>query len=100
MVCFTYYLIKGLKGEADKYQKQATGYNDGLVTVGEMVTYLNDKIPAATKYNQKPTVQGNYDERISIKHFILLMRKLQMQLLKDRKEKLVLILLWLQRPQV
>lgn len=63
---FTHYLIKGLKGEADKEQKEAEGYNDGIITVSEMQTYLSNKIQEATKYKQKPSVEGVYDEEFPL----------------------------------
>jgi len=59
---FTYYLIKGLQGEADKEQKESKGYDDGVISVSEMETYLSNKIQQATKYMQKPSVDGVYDE--------------------------------------
>jgi hypothetical protein len=58
---FTYYLIKGLQGEADKEQKEAKGYDDGVVMITEMENYLANKIQQATKYLQKPSVDGDYD---------------------------------------
>lgn len=58
---FSYFLLKGLKGEADLIQQGAPGYNNGIVSVGEMDTYLNEKIPAASHYKQKPIVSGIND---------------------------------------
>lgn len=58
---FTYYLIKGLQGEADLEQTNASGYNNGVITISEMQTYLTRKIEEATKYKQKPNVEGNFD---------------------------------------
>lgn len=58
---FTYFLIKGLNGEADLEQKNTAGYNNGIVTVSELQTYLTRQIDEATNYKQKPGVEGNFD---------------------------------------
>jgi uncharacterized caspase-like protein len=44
---FTYYLLKGLKGEADTN-------HDGIVTAGEIFTYLQRVVPEATGGQQNP----------------------------------------------
>jgi tetratricopeptide (TPR) repeat protein len=48
---FTYYLIRGLEGLADRNR-------DGMVTLLELNIYLNDNIPRETNFNQNPTVDG------------------------------------------
>ena len=49
---FTYFLLKGLKGEADKN-------HDGVVTAGELFTYLEHAVPEATNGKQNPrAMQG------------------------------------------
>ena len=58
---FTYYLLEGLKGAADLEQEGAEDYNNGIVTSGELATYLINKIQAATKYKQKPAIEGDPD---------------------------------------
>lgn len=58
---FTYYLLKGLAGAADMEQKNAAGYNNGIITISEMQTYLGRQIEEATKYKQKPSVEGVFD---------------------------------------
>jgi hypothetical protein len=63
---FTYYLIKGLQGEADKEQAEGTGYNNGIVTISEMATYLINKIQKQTKYKQKPSLEGSYDDEFPL----------------------------------
>ncbi|HVF80771.1 MAG TPA: caspase family protein [Flavisolibacter sp.] len=63
---FTYYLIKGLQGEADKEQAEGTGYNNGIVTISEMATYLINKIQKKTKYKQKPSLEGSYDDEFPL----------------------------------
>jgi uncharacterized caspase-like protein len=44
---FTYYLLKGLKGEADSN-------HDGIVTAGELFAYLRRVVPEATGGKQNP----------------------------------------------
>jgi hypothetical protein len=56
---FTYYLLKGLKGEAD-YNK------DSHVTLGELIPYLSEKVRRETKNAQCPTVAGKFDPALSI----------------------------------
>ena len=50
---FTYYLLRGLKGEADDNQ-------DGEVTLGELAGFLSDAVPVAAKgtyrQDQQPIV--------------------------------------------
>lgn len=49
---FTYFLLKGLKGEADKN-------HDGVVTAGELFAYLQRVVPEATNGKQNPrAMQG------------------------------------------
>lgn len=59
---FTYYLLKGLKGEADKEQKNTPGYADGIVTIGELNTYLTNTIGKETNFKQRPSVVGNFED--------------------------------------
>lgn len=56
---FTYYLLKGLNGDAD-YNK------DGHVTLGELIPYLSEKVRRETKNAQSPTVSGKFDPALSI----------------------------------
>jgi uncharacterized caspase-like protein len=44
---FTYFLLRGLKGEADKN-------HDGVVTAGELFSYLQGAVPKATGGKQNP----------------------------------------------
>lgn len=56
---FTYYLLKGLGGDAD--------YNgDGHVTLGEIIPYLSEKVRRETGNAQSPTVAGKFDPALSI----------------------------------
>ena len=56
---FTYFLLKGLKGDAD-YNK------DSSVSLGELTSYLSEKVRRETKNAQSPTVAGRYDPAITI----------------------------------
>jgi len=56
---FTYFLLKGLRGEAD-YNK------DTSVTLGELTSYLSQEVRRATKNAQSPTVAGRYDPALTI----------------------------------
>lgn len=56
---FTYFLLQGLKGDAD-YNK------DTSVTLGELTSYLSQEVRRATKNAQSPTVAGRYDPALTI----------------------------------
>lgn len=56
---FTYYLLKGLQGDAD-YNK------DGHITLGELIPYLSEKVRRETRNAQSPTVAGKFDPALSI----------------------------------
>ena len=56
---FTYFLLKGLKGDAD-YNK------DGWVTLGELIPYLSEQVRRETRSAQSPTVSGKFDPAMSI----------------------------------
>jgi uncharacterized caspase-like protein len=56
---FTYYLLKGLSGEAD-YSK------DNRVSLGEIIPYLSEQVRRATRNAQTPTVAGRFDPALSI----------------------------------
>ena len=56
---FTYYLLKGLNGDAD-YNK------DGRITLGELIPYLSEKVRRETRNAQSPTVAGKFDPALSI----------------------------------
>ena len=56
---FTYYLLRGIHGDAD--------YNrDGHVTLGELIPYLSEKVRRETRNAQSPTVSGKFDPALSI----------------------------------
>ena len=56
---FTYYLLQGLKGEAD-YSK------DKKVSLGEIIPYLSEQVRRATRNAQTPTVAGRFDPALTI----------------------------------
>ena len=56
---FTYFLLKGLKGEADCS-------NDKRVTLGELIPYLSEHVRRTTKSAQCPTVAGKFDPALTI----------------------------------
>ncbi|MFQ5446977.1 MAG: caspase family protein [Saprospiraceae bacterium] len=56
---FSYYLIKGLKGEADRD-------GDKIVTIGELYSYVTDKVSRYTAGAQTPTITGHYDKRMPV----------------------------------
>jgi uncharacterized caspase-like protein len=56
---FTYYLLQGLKGEADKD-------GDGLITVGEVFSYVSRQVPDATGQDQHPVKKGESEGEIVI----------------------------------
>ena len=51
---FTYYLLKGLEGEAN-YNK------DHCVALGELISYVSEQVRRATRNDQSPVVAGKYD---------------------------------------
>ncbi|MGA2418790.1 MAG: caspase family protein [Candidatus Acidiferrum sp.] len=56
---FTYYLLKGLHGEADANK-------DGTVTAGELFAYVHDNVAKATSGNQSPMAGPGLAERIPL----------------------------------
>jgi uncharacterized caspase-like protein len=56
---FTYYLLKGLHGEADANK-------DGTVTAGELFAYVRDNVAKATSGNQSPMAVPGLAERIPL----------------------------------
>ncbi|MBN1849080.1 MAG: tetratricopeptide repeat protein [Deltaproteobacteria bacterium] len=56
---FTYFLLKGLKGDAD-YNK------DDSISLGELTAYLSENVRRETKNAQSPTVSGRYDPSLTI----------------------------------
>ncbi|GAB3515479.1 hypothetical protein GCM10027442_31370 [Emticicia fontis] len=60
---FTYYLIKGLLGEADGRDSD-TNEKDGMITIHELDTYLQKDLYSATKQQQTPKIITNNDRFI------------------------------------
>jgi hypothetical protein len=56
---FTYFLLRGLTGEAD-YN------NDSRVSLGELIPYLSEQVRRETRNAQCPTVAGKFDPVLSI----------------------------------
>src|SRR5262245_14534533 len=55
--CFTWFLLEGLRGRADRDK-------DGVVRVGELVDFLAETVPKATQSLQHPRSAGDYDARL------------------------------------
>lgn len=51
---FTYYVVKGMEGEADESR-------DGLVTADELTAYVQRNVREASGGRQNPTVGGSFD---------------------------------------
>lgn len=56
---FTHFLLKGLKGEADKDK-------DGFVRAAEVLEYLSEMVPKETKALQHPRAAGSIDPRLPL----------------------------------
>ena len=56
---FSYYLLKGLRGEAD-YDA------DGIITVNELFSFLSRKVPAASGQDQHPVKKGETEGELVI----------------------------------
>ncbi len=56
---FSHFLIKGLKGEADKDGNQ-------IVTIQELYDYIYVKVKSYTANTQTPTLTGTYDTRMPV----------------------------------
>ncbi len=56
---FTWYLIKGIEGAADRD-------NDRFVKLGELVDYVSEKVQRDTENQQHPTAIGQWDRAIPI----------------------------------
>ncbi|MFN0170868.1 MAG: tetratricopeptide repeat protein [Bryobacteraceae bacterium] len=56
---FSYFLLKGLSGEADKN-------GDGRVDVNEIIAYVQKMVPEATADKQHPREFGNFDNALPL----------------------------------
>ena len=57
---FTYYLLKGLRGEADSSD------DDSLVSLGELSQYVSDRVSRATRGAQRPRIAGDFDPTLTL----------------------------------
>jgi len=56
---FTYFLLKGLKGEADSD-------GNGIITIAEAFNYVYNKVRRATSSQQHPNIQGKFDRNLPL----------------------------------
>jgi hypothetical protein len=56
---FSYYLLRGLKGEGDSNK-------DKVVSVIELFDYVDNNVKSFTSGKQNPVISGNYDEALPI----------------------------------
>ncbi len=56
---FTYYLLRGLRGEADQD-------NDGYVRLRELYSYIYKKVHNATMGKQNPDIDGEFDNNLPL----------------------------------
>jgi tetratricopeptide (TPR) repeat protein len=56
---FTYFVLKGLQGDADANK-------DGTVDANELIKYVSDQVPAATNNKQHPREFGTYDNSLKL----------------------------------
>lgn len=56
---FTWYLLQGLRGQADRNK-------DNLITVSELFDYVSRQVNEATEGKQSPTIYGNYDRTLPL----------------------------------
>jgi len=56
---FSHYLIKALKGDADRN-------SNGIVTIQEAFDYVGNRVKTYTQYKQSPILTGNYDPNIPL----------------------------------
>ncbi len=54
---FTYFLLEGLRGNADTD-------GDGLITVDEVYRYVSDRVPEATNNEQHPVKKGSVEGQL------------------------------------
>jgi hypothetical protein len=60
---FTHYLIKGLKGAADLSQPGTKGHKNGVVSIGEINTYISEAVKKQTNFKQNPSLAGTDFDR-------------------------------------
>jgi tetratricopeptide (TPR) repeat protein/uncharacterized caspase-like protein len=57
--CFTWFLLEGLRGKAERD-------GDGFVRVGELLDYLSENVPKTTQALQHPRAAGDIDVRLPL----------------------------------
>src|SRR3989338_5184466 len=58
---FTYFLLEGLKGNAD-----LEGNRNGIVNLAESFDFLEEKVKRATQNAQHPGTAGNFDNNLPL----------------------------------
>jgi uncharacterized caspase-like protein len=56
---FSHFLIRGLKGEADKDSNK-------IVTVQELYDYINENVKSYTMNRQSPVLKGHFDPNMTV----------------------------------
>jgi len=56
---FSYYLIKGLKGEADQN-------SDKIITINELYNFTSSQVRNYTRNRQSPVINGSYDRNMPV----------------------------------
>ncbi|HMG15262.1 MAG TPA: hypothetical protein VK590_07450, partial [Saprospiraceae bacterium] len=56
---FSHFLIRGMKGEADKNK-------DNIVTIKELYEYIYENVKEYTGDKQTPVISGNYENNLPI----------------------------------
>jgi hypothetical protein len=56
---FSYFLVKGLKGQADADRNK-------LITIGELFNYVSQKVSVYTAGAQTPVITGQYDKQMPV----------------------------------
>ncbi|MCP5047157.1 MAG: hypothetical protein GY940_08295 [bacterium] len=56
---FSYYLIRGLKGEAD-------GNRNKIITINELYSYVQQNVKNFTRNRQHPVLKGNFDKNMPV----------------------------------
>jgi hypothetical protein len=59
---FTWFLLEGLKGQADK--PKFGGNGSGTVTLGEVIEYTRDQVKRFTRNQQHPDTAGRFDRSV------------------------------------
>ncbi|MFC1735491.1 caspase family protein [Candidatus Hydrogenedentota bacterium] len=58
---FTFCLLEGLKGKADDPIDNSTANGDSIVTLGELMDYVDEQVRRETKAAQHPDTAGNFN---------------------------------------